>query len=62
MRVKGGVDVYLKLGSTNIGGKDVKTLKIVKLIGSKENTDSGFAFEVDMTFGIKIVPISMANA
>ena len=62
MRVKGGVDVYLKLGSTNIGGKDVKTLKIVKLIGAKENTDSGFAFEVDMTFGIKIVPISMANA
>lgn len=45
MRVKGGVDVYLKLGVTNIGGKDVKTLKIVKLIGAKENTDSGFAFE-----------------
>lgn len=62
MRVKGGVDVYLKLGSTNIGGKDVKTLKIVKLIGAKENTESGFAFDVDMTFGIKIVPISMANA
>jgi flagellar protein FlaH len=62
MRVKGGVDVYLKLGVTNIGGKDVKTLKIVKLIGAKENTDSGFAFDVDMTFGIKIVPISMANA
>jgi flagellar protein FlaH len=62
MRVKGGVDVYLKLTDTSIGSKEVKTLKIVKLIGAKENTESGFAFAVDMTFGIKIVPISTANA
>ena len=61
-RVKGSVDCLLKLGSTNIGGKDVKTLKVVKLIGSKDPAESGFAFEVDMIFGIKIVPISMANA
>ncbi len=61
-RVKGSVDCFLQLGSTNIGGKDVKTLKIVKLIGSKDSSESNFAFEVDMVFGIKIVPISMANA
>ena len=35
---------------------------VVKLIGSKDAAESGFAFEVDMIFGIKIVPISMANA
>jgi flagellar protein FlaH len=61
-RVKGSVDCLLELGSTNIGGKDVKTLKVVKMIGSKDAVESGFAFEVDMIFGIKIVPISMANA
>ena len=61
-RVKGSVDCLLKLGSTNVGGKEVKTLKVVKLIGSKDAAESGFAFEVDMIFGIKIVPISMANA
>lgn len=61
-RVKGSVDGFLQLGSTNIGGKDVKTFKVVKLIGSKDAVESSFAFEIDMIFGIKIVPISTANA
>ncbi len=61
-RVTGSVDVYLKLGNTNVGGKDVKVLKIVKLIGSEAQSESSFAFEVDQTFGIKIVPIATANA
>jgi len=61
-RVTGSVDVYLQMGSTNVGGKDVKTMKIVKLIGAAAAAESGFAFEVDQTFGIKIVPISTANA
>ena len=61
-RVTGSVDVYLQLGSTNIGGKDVKTCKIVKLIGAETMPESGFAFEVDQIFGIKVVPIAMANA
>lgn len=61
-RVTGSVDVYLQLGSKNIGGKDVKTCRIVKLIGADTMPESGFAFEVDQIFGIKVVPISMANA
>ena len=61
-RITGSVDVYLQLGSTNVGGKDVKTCKIVKLIGAELAPESGFAFEVDQTFGIKVVPISLANA
>jgi flagellar protein FlaH len=61
-RVTGSVDVYLQLGSKNIGGKDVKTCRIVKLIGAETTPESGFAFEVDQIFGIKVVPISMANA
>jgi len=62
LRVKGSVDCYLKLDVSVIGGKNVKILKVVKLIGSKEPSESTFAFEVDMIFGVKIVPISTANA
>jgi len=62
LRVKGSVDCYLKLESTTIGGKAVKTLQVIKLIGSKEPSEYSFAFEVDMIFGVKIVPISTANA
>ena len=61
-RVTGSVDAYMKLGMTTIGGNDVKTMKIVKLIGADEKGESNFAFEVDQTFGIKVVPISTANA
>ena len=61
-RIKGSVDCYLQLGTQNIGGKNVKTLKVIKLIGSKDPSEYSFAFEVDMIFGVKIVPISTASA
>jgi len=61
-RITGSVDVYLKMDSTNVGGKEVKIMKIVKLIGSENPAESSFAFEVDQIFGIKVVPISTANA
>jgi len=61
-RIKGSVDVFMKLGLTNVGGKEVSTCKIVKLIGSKDAPESSFAFVVDNIFGIKIVPISTASA
>lgn len=58
----GASDVYLKLGLMTVGDKEVKTLKAVKMLGAKDTPASGFAFEVDLIFGIKIVPVSMANA
>ena len=58
----GATDVYLKLGTVVVGDKEVKTLKIIKLLGAKDSPEAGFAFEVDLIFGIKIVPVSMANA
>lgn len=60
--IVGASDVYFKLGTVVVGDKEVKTLKIVKLLGAKDSPEGGFAFEVDMIFGIKIVPVSMANA
>lgn len=61
-RITGSVDVFLQLGSKNMAGTEVKTCQIRKLIGSELKPESGFAFEVDQTFGIKVVPIAMANA
>ena len=58
----GAADVYFKLGTVVVGDREVKTLKAIKLLGAKDTPESGFAFEVDLIFGIKIVPISMANA
>jgi len=61
LRLKSLCDVYLVLKTTNIGDRAVKVMNIVKLIGATMSPDSGFAFNVDSTFGIKIVPISMAS-
>ena len=58
----GTTDVYLKLGTVIVGDKEVKTLKIIKLLGAADSPEAGFAYEVDVIFGIKIVPVSMANA
>ena len=58
----GAADVYFKLGTIVVGDKEVKTLKTIKMLGAKDTPESGFAFEVDLIFGIKIVPVSMANA
>ncbi|GIU70577.1 MAG: flagellar accessory protein FlaH [Candidatus Nitrosocaldaceae archaeon] len=60
-RLRGACDCYIKLSSVSIAGRDVKSMEIVKLIGAKGRV-SNFAFEVDPSFGIKIVPIAMANA
>lgn len=62
LRIRSACDVYLSLSSSSIGGKAVKVMKVIKLIGSQEQSESSFAFEVDNYFGIKIVPISSANA
>ncbi len=61
-RVRAAAECYIKLKSVNIAGKDVKSMEIVKLIGAKGRVTSQFAFEIDTSFGIKIVPIAMANA
>ena len=60
--IKGMSDIFLKLESTLIGSKPVKSVNIVKLLGANSPPENGFAFEVDMIFGIKIVPISLASA
>jgi flagellar protein FlaH len=62
MQVRSTCDGYMRITPTTIAGKSVKVMEIVKLIGSSSQVSSQFSFDVDTSFGIKIVPLSMANA
>ncbi len=55
-------DVYYRLGLANVGGKTVKVLQIVKARGAPEPIEGTVAFDVDPAFGIKIVPIVIAQS
>lgn len=62
LRIRSTCDGYLKIQNAIVSGRSVKVMEVVKLIGSANQVSSQFSFEVDTNFGIKIVPISMANA
>lgn len=61
LRIRSTCDGYLRLSNANIAGKGVKVAEVVKLHGSTSQVSSQFSFDVDSTFGIKIVPLSIAN-
>lgn len=62
LRIRSTCDGYMRITPTTIAGRSVKVLEVVKLIGSSSQVSSQFSFDVDQSFGIKIVPLSMANA
>lgn len=61
-KLRAASDCYIRLKSVNIAGRDVKSMEIVKLLGAKGNVNAQFSFEVSNSFGLKIVPIAMANS
>jgi flagellar protein FlaH len=62
LRVRSTCDCYVKIKNAILSGKSIKVMEVIKFIGSSGQVSSQFSFEVDTIFGIKIVPISMANA
>ncbi|HKU50573.1 MAG TPA: ATPase domain-containing protein [Nitrososphaera sp.] len=62
LRVRSTCDGYMRITPTTIAGRSVKVMEIIKMIGSSSQVSSQFSFDVDQSFGIKIVPLSMANA
>jgi archaeal flagellar protein FlaH len=62
LRIRSTCDGYMRITPTTIAGRSVKVLEVVKLIGSSSQVSSQFSFDVDQSFGIKIVPLAMANA
>jgi len=55
-------DVYYRFGLASVGGKPVKVLRIVKARGVPDAVEASIAFDVDPAFGIKIVPIVVAQS
>lgn len=62
LRIRSTCDGYVRLASSSIAGRSVKVAEVVKLLGSSSQVTSQFSFDVDQTFGIKILPLSTANA
>ncbi|ALL01247.1 putative Flagella-related protein FlaH [Pyrodictium delaneyi] len=60
--LKAAADVYYQLSLASVGGKQVKVLKVVKARGVPDVVEGTVAFDVDPAFGIKIVPIVVAQA
>ena len=62
LRIRSTCDAYLKVSSATIAGRGVKIMEVVKLIGASSQVSSLFSFDIDPSFGIRIVPVSMAHA
>ncbi|BAN90664.1 ATPase domain-containing protein [Aeropyrum camini] len=60
-RARATCDGYMKLSLASLAGKTVKVLKIVKLKGARSQFDPTITFDVDPSFGIKLVPIALAS-
>ncbi|MET1128631.1 MAG: ATPase domain-containing protein [Thermoproteota archaeon] len=61
-RLRSLCDGYIVLSQGVIGGRLVKTMKVVKLRGAKGFVEGSIAYEVDPAFGIKVLPLSVAGA
>ena len=55
-------DSYLRLGFAEIGGRSVRVINVVKLRGAPGVPEPNIAFEVDPSFGVKVVPLALAKA
>ncbi|MCE4604836.1 MAG: hypothetical protein F7B20_07745 [Aeropyrum sp.] len=60
-RARATCDGYFKLSLASLAGKTVKVLKIVKLKGARSRFEPTITFDVDPSFGIKLVPIALAS-
>jgi flagellar protein FlaH len=61
-RLRSVCDGYIVLSQGVIGGRLVKTMKVVKLRGARDFVEGSIAYEVDPAFGIKVLPLSLAGA
>ena len=62
IRVRAISDSYIRLGFAEIGGRIIKVMKVIKLRGALSPPEATIAFDVDPSFGIKVVPLALAKA
>jgi flagellar protein FlaH len=60
--LRAAADLYYRFGLASVGGKPVKVLRVVKARGVPDVVEGSLAFDVDPAFGIKIVPIVVAQS
>ena len=61
-QLRAASDVYYRFSLASVGGKPVKVLRVVKARGVPDVVEGTIAFDVDPAFGIKIVPIVVAQS
>ncbi len=61
LQIKSTCDCYVKLHVARVAGREVKVSDVIKYAGASSQVSNQFSFDVDTLFGIKIVPLSMAN-
>ncbi len=62
VRMRSACDCHLLLRKEQIGDRFVSVLEVSKIRGAKKTTGNIVSFEVNPSFGLKIIPISHARA
>ncbi len=62
VRIRAACDCHLFLRKEQVGDKYVSVLEVSKVRGAKRTTGNIVSFEVHPGFGLKIIPISQAQA
>lgn len=62
IRLRSICDGHIIMDIKDLGGKTIRFIKINKLRGATKAVNISVSFEVDPTFGIKVIPFSQARA
>jgi flagellar protein FlaH len=60
-RVRSICDAHLSIKKEEIGDKLVKTMEVAKIRGALKKTGNVIAFDVEPSFGVRIIPVSKAK-
>ena len=60
-RVRSICDAHLSIKKEEIGDKLVKTMEVAKIRGALKRTGNVIAFDVEPSFGVRIIPVSKAK-
>lgn len=62
VRIRSACDCHLFLRKEQVGDRYISVLEVAKIRGAKKTTGNIVSFEVHPGFGLKIIPISQAQA
>ncbi len=62
VRIGSMCDAHLRLSTVTVGDKIAKTLEVSKIRGAHSTTGNVISFDVEPSFGMRIIPLSKAKA